>query len=59
MWPYHCGMYEEGINGKCNLCKKDLSGVQYEGDHIIPWSKNGKTEYSNLQILCSYCHNKK
>jgi hypothetical protein len=44
---------------KCNLCKKDVSGVQYEGDHIIPWSKNGKTEYSNLQILCIYCHNKK
>tara|TARA_B100001123_G_C15234669_1_gene996660 strand:- start:28 stop:1272 length:1245 start_codon:yes stop_codon:yes gene_type:complete len=44
---------------KCNLCKKDVSGIQYEGDHIIPWSKNGKTEYSNLQILCIYCHNKK
>ena len=25
---------------------------EMEGDHIIPWSKGGKTEYDNLQMLC-------
>tara|TARA_Y100000768_G_C23985481_1_gene688576 strand:- start:2535 stop:3791 length:1257 start_codon:yes stop_codon:yes gene_type:complete len=44
---------------KCNICKCDLLNIPYEGDHIIPWSNGGKTEYSNLQVLCKYCHNKK
>ena len=28
-------------------------------EHIIPWSKGGKTEYGNLQILCVKCNCKK
>jgi hypothetical protein len=46
-------------NNKCNICNCNLLDIPYEGDHIIPWSKKGKTNYSNLQILCKECHNKK
>jgi hypothetical protein len=38
----------------CNI-KKD----KYEADHIIAWSKGGKTNDENLQVLCSSCHKKK
>ena len=46
-------------NNKCNICQCDLSNREYDGDHINPWSNGGKTEYSNLQVLCKYCHQKK
>jgi hypothetical protein len=44
-------------NNACNHCK--LSKETYEGDHIISWSKAGKTNYDNLQVLCKDCHAKK
>jgi 5-methylcytosine-specific restriction endonuclease McrA len=44
-------------NDVCVDCKK--SKEKYEGDHIVPWSKGGKTNYENLQVLCKHCHAKK
>ena len=44
---------------KCNICKKDLTNIKYEADHIKKWSTGGKTEYNNLQILCIHCHREK
>jgi hypothetical protein len=46
-------------NNKCNICHRDLSNVIYHADHIDPWSNGGKTEYSNLQVLCKPCHQTK
>jgi len=46
-------------NNKCNICQIDLSNMNYDGDHIDPWSNDGKTEYLNLQVLCKPCHHKK
>jgi hypothetical protein len=43
-------------DNKCKLCKCDLSNIQYEGDHIKKWSNGGKTDKSNLQVLCKPCH---
>jgi hypothetical protein len=44
-------------NDVCAHCH--LSKERYEADHIISWSKGGKTNYENLQILCMDCHRKK
>ena len=50
--------YEEQ-KGICPYCKKHFEADEMEGDHIIPWSKGGKTVYENLQMLCRMCNNTK
>ena len=42
--------------GICTKCGKHFEFSEMEGDHIKPWSKGGKTEYSNLQMLCKDCN---
>lgn len=58
----------ENQNHKCPYCEIKKDGHTYptdkheydynemEGDHIVPWSKGGKTEESNCQMLCKW-HN--
>ena len=41
---------------KCAICGKPFEFKDMHGDHIIPWSKGGKTEYGNLQMLCVTCN---
>ena len=43
---------------KCEICNKSLS-ISYHGDHIQPFSKNGKTTLNNGQALCAECNLKK
>ncbi len=45
--------------GRCALCGITLKELPLDIDHIIPISKGGKTEYSNLQVLCSKCNRSK
>jgi len=49
-----------GTTGKATCPKCDASKLydlnQMEADHIIPWSKGGKTVVDNCQMLCKY-HN--
>lgn len=33
-----------------------LTLSQVEADHIVPWSKGGRTTDDNLQVLCKKCH---
>lgn len=42
---------------KCKICGATADdGVKLHVDHIIPVSKGGKTELSNLQTLCERCN---
>jgi 5-methylcytosine-specific restriction endonuclease McrA len=34
------------------MCKKHFELGEMEADHITPWSKDGKTDASNCQMLC-------
>lgn len=49
----------EKQQGICPMCGKHYSFEDMQADHIIPWSKGGKTEASNLQMLCKKCNLKK
>lgn len=47
--------YEEQ-HGVCPICKESFEFEDMQGDHIVPWSKGGKTELSNCQMLCEACN---
>ena len=49
----------EKQKGICPLCGKHFEFSEMEGDHIVPWSKGGKTVLENLQMLCIDCNLKK
>ena len=42
----------ERQGGTCRICGRRFSYEEMEGDHIVPWSKGGKTVPDNLQMLC-------
>lgn len=49
---------------KCPMCVKNGIDTEYafeemQGDHIVPWSKGGRTIEDNLQMLCEKCNNDK
>ena len=43
-------------NGRCAICKDDLSNVKTSLDHKIPVSKGGTDDISNLQLTCFTCN---
>jgi len=45
--------------GRCALCGATKDTALLDIDHIIPRSRGGKTEYSNLQVLCAKCNRSK
>ncbi|WP_297788865.1 DUF262 domain-containing protein [uncultured Anaerococcus sp.] len=44
---------------KCAGCGEKFDFDDLQGDHIIPWSKGGKTIAENCQMLCGDCNIKK
>lgn len=51
-------MYEMQ-KGICPGCKKHFEIYEMEADHKQAWSKGGKTELANGQMLCEECNRKK
>lgn len=45
--------------GRCALCGASKKDRPLHVDHIKPRSRGGKTEYENLQVLCSKCNQAK
>ena len=45
--------------GRCAMCGRWFDFNAMEGDHVIPFSRGGKTETSNLQMLCRTCNRSK
>jgi len=41
---------------KCVFCGRSAKAVQLEVDHIVPFSKGGSNDPSNLQTLCFDCN---
>ena len=49
---------------KCPICLANGIDIEYafedmDGDHIIAWSKGGRTIDENLQMLCKKCNSEK
>jgi hypothetical protein len=42
----------ERQKGICPKCSKHFEYEQMEADHITPWSKGGRTDADNCQMLC-------
>jgi 5-methylcytosine-specific restriction endonuclease McrA len=43
----------ERQKGICPLCNKHYELSHMHGDHIVPWSKGGKTVPENCHMLCT------
>lgn len=49
----------ERQGGICAKCGGHFEFEQMEGDHVTAWSKGGKTELANCQMLCKMCNRRK
>jgi hypothetical protein len=46
----------EKQKGVCPICEGTFALEAMQGDHIVPWSKGGKSTTDNLQMLCRKCN---
>lgn len=49
----------EEQKGVCPICGETFTFEEMEGDHITPWKDGGKTDLSNLQMICKHCNRTK
>lgn len=43
-------------HGRCRGCGKSLVVKGYHVDHVVPLSRGGRNDRSNLQLLCPSCN---
>jgi len=43
-------------NGICQSCKKKIEYKEFHADHMIPYTRGGKTTIENGQVLCNKCN---
>jgi len=46
-------------NQICSVCGSPVQDKDVEFDHIIPWSKGGSSDESNVRLLCRPCNRKR
>jgi hypothetical protein len=61
-WVKKAAYFRE--NGRCALCKKDLSGLvaidpKQHYDHMVPLKRLGANHSCNMQLLCGPCNQEK
>ena len=49
----------ERDGGKCMYCGEPVSRNKFTFDHVIPKSRSGKTNWSNIVCCCLKCNSKK
>ena len=49
----------KAANGRCELCGATKKQRPLQVDHILPRSRRGKNDQSNLQVLCDRCNRAK
>lgn len=42
--------------GVCQVCGRSVPDEEVNFDHIIPWSKGGRSDESNIRLLCQECN---
>lgn len=50
-------MYEDQC-GVCAYCERELGGA-YVVEHMIPLSRGGRDDWTNLAISCASCNSRK
>lgn len=45
--------------GTCQYCRKEVPYKQYTWDHVLPRTRGGKTQWTNIVASCRPCNQKK
>jgi len=58
-WNEIIARVKERDNYTCRKCNKRFTSFELRVHHMIPLSKGGSNNDTNLQTLCDNCHNSK